>query len=123
MSKANETRAIVGKQIAEIRTRRGFAQDMLAARLGMHRNTLSRIETGQSPLEISTLPSIALALDVRITDITDVIEPTNASRGQPKIEKWKNDVRLALHEVHTHRDLEMLSKMVFILAPEAYDRD
>jgi transcriptional regulator with XRE-family HTH domain len=52
------------------RVQRGLTQEQLAERLGMHRNTLWRIETGR-PAFMRTARLLASALHVRVADLMD----------------------------------------------------
>lgn len=120
-----QSRKVVGRQIADIRILRGLTQDQFAQRLGLHRSTIGRIESGQSPIDINLLPSIALALDVSISDIMEAIEPvgTQTVPGFGPLEEWKNKIRLALREVTSEDDLEMFARMLSIVTPGSKGTD
>jgi transcriptional regulator with XRE-family HTH domain len=51
------------------RRQRGFTQEQLAERLGMHRNTLWGIEAGH-PAFMRTARLLATALHVQVADLT-----------------------------------------------------
>lgn len=123
MDRDIQSRKVVGKQIADLRTRRGLSQDALANRLGLHPATIEQLETGQSPIDITLLPSLALALDVRIADIIVAIEPTGTQTlpNFGPLESWKNRIRLALHEITSEEDMAMFAKVLSIIAPDQTD--
>lgn len=58
-------------QLAEIRYRAGLTQAGLAARLGVHRNYISRIEAGNFQPAPGRLVAIAAALDVPLDDLIE----------------------------------------------------
>ena len=58
---------IVGMKIRELRNKQRFTLRILAERSGLNINTLSLIENGKSSPSVSTLQSLARALDVPIT--------------------------------------------------------
>lgn len=62
----------IGKNIKNIRTKRGMTQLDLAAECGFEKSTLGRIEIGTTNPTIKTLAKIARALDVQIVDFLRV---------------------------------------------------
>lgn len=58
------TRKRIGREIADVRRRKGYTQEALAALIGSSRRTLSRVENGKP----------GVALDV-YTDISELIGP------------------------------------------------
>jgi len=66
---------IVGNRLRELRTQHGYSLRALAVRSGLNINTLSLIENGKSSASISTLQTLAEALDVPITTFFKT-EPT-----------------------------------------------
>lgn len=62
----------VAKQIAALRSERKLSQEALAAKAGINRVTLARIELAVHQPTLDTLDAIARALGVRLVDL---IEP------------------------------------------------
>ena len=59
--------ALVGRRLRELRTQQGYSLRALADRSGLNINTLSLIENGKSSASVSTLQTLAQALDVSIS--------------------------------------------------------
>lgn len=62
----------IGQRVAKARTDRGFTQERLAEAVGIEPVTLSRWETGQRAVSVSTLARIAEVLEVGLGDLLDV---------------------------------------------------
>lgn len=60
-----------GQKLAELRYRAGLTQSGLAAKLGVHRNYIGRIEAGKFEPTPARLIAIASVLGVDIDAITD----------------------------------------------------
>lgn len=60
------TRQYIGKRIAQIRAEQGITQLDLAAKTGILRQHISRIETGKYSVGLDTLHVIATALGKKI---------------------------------------------------------
>ena len=58
----------VGRRIADIRIRKGFSQESLAAKAGLHRAYIGKIERGEKNVGIETLEKVAVALDIGIIE-------------------------------------------------------
>ena len=58
-----------GKQLQQLRTRRGLTQEQLAVTAGLSRTFLTRLELGQSDPSLSTLVRLAKALRVSVTEL------------------------------------------------------
>jgi len=58
-----------GKGIAELRRQRGFTQEELAQRCGVHRNYLSRVERGDTNVSFTVMNRIAKALKVHLSEL------------------------------------------------------
>lgn len=59
----------LGKKIAKIRKEKNMSQEDLAAKVGIHYTTLSRIERGESDSPVHTIDKIAQALRVSIREL------------------------------------------------------
>jgi XRE family transcriptional regulator, regulator of sulfur utilization len=66
---AAEVLGVLGGQLRELRTERGWTQRELADRAGVHVNVIGSIERGRSAMRISTLVAIAGALDMTSAEL------------------------------------------------------
>lgn len=64
----------VGETIAAFRKRRGMSQEVLSGLADIGRTHLSAIERGERKPTMETLYRLALAMDVRMSDIVREIE-------------------------------------------------
>ena len=60
-----------GKVLKEIRQRRNLTQGELAAKVGVHLVTISRIETGVRQPSMNLLQRLAKALKVKVGDLLE----------------------------------------------------
>lgn len=60
----DEYERVVRQTLREVREERGLTQVELAQRLGVHRQTISRTETGKRPLELGEFFDWADALEI-----------------------------------------------------------
>jgi len=70
--------------IATLRQQRGFTQERLAERIGIEPVTLSRLETGNRAVSISSASRMADALGVGLGDLLDVQRPLPESEQPPE---------------------------------------
>ncbi len=61
----------LGKQIKDLRTRKGFSQDELANRSGLNLRTIQRIEAGETEPRGDSLQRLSQSLDVTPDELTD----------------------------------------------------
>ncbi len=59
----------LGVTVRRLRLARGWSQDVLADRSGLHRAHIGEIERGETNVTLQTLKTLADALSVRITDL------------------------------------------------------
>jgi transcriptional regulator with XRE-family HTH domain len=64
----------LGQEIRERRTQLSFSQEALAHEAGLHRNVIGRLERGTYNPSLLTLLSIAVELDVSVSDLLDAAE-------------------------------------------------
>jgi len=64
-----EIKKIVGIRIRKYRNDRGFTQEELAHKTGLHRAYVGQIERGEKNIGIENLMKIAKALKVRLDDL------------------------------------------------------
>jgi transcriptional regulator with XRE-family HTH domain len=62
-------RAILASAITQLRLRRGWSQEFLAERAGIHRTCLGSVERGERNVAIDNICRIAWALDVEPADL------------------------------------------------------
>lgn len=60
----DEPKVVVGRNIRQERSRRGWTQEMLAQEAGMHLVEVGRIERGQRDVRVSTIVKVARGLGV-----------------------------------------------------------
>ena len=58
-----------GKQLQQLRTRRGLTQEQLAVTAGLSRTFVTRLELGQHDPSLSTLVRLAKVLRVSVTEL------------------------------------------------------
>ena len=59
----------MAKRIQKLRDERGWSQQQLAAKAGISREYLARLETGRQDPRVSVLLKIARALKVKLSDL------------------------------------------------------
>lgn len=59
----------LGATVRRLRVERGWSQDVLADRSGLHRAHIGEIERGETNVTLQTLKTLADTFDVRITDL------------------------------------------------------
>ena len=74
----------IGRRIADLRQQRGYTQERLAERIGIEPVTLSRLETGNRAVSISSASRLADALGVGLGDLLDVQRPLPESTTPPE---------------------------------------
>ena len=62
----NETKALIGRRIANARQSHGYSLKQFCLMIGLGRVTLSRIESGIGNPTIATLQRIADCLDIKL---------------------------------------------------------
>ncbi len=56
----------VGSRIRELRAERGFSQEKLAERSGLHRTYVGAVERGERNISLRNLQRIAIALGINL---------------------------------------------------------
>lgn len=74
----------LGKRVARARHDRGWTQERLAEAVGLEPVSLSRLETGDRALSISTLAAVADVLDIGLGDLLDVERQLPAVEHAPE---------------------------------------
>lgn len=70
MPKAS-TKSLFGKAIRALREERGYSQEELAERAGLHRNYVGGVERGERNVALENIVKLAVALSVRTRDLFD----------------------------------------------------
>ena len=84
-----ETRKTLGNKLRDVREERGFSQRELAQRAGISTNAVSLIERDENSPSVSTLQSLAMALNIKMSYFFNDDEPVqimlSKSNGRPTI--------------------------------------
>ena len=63
------TRRLFGKRVRECRKTRGYSQEQLADKAGLHRTYIGSIERGEQNISIDNIEKIAKALRVTVPSL------------------------------------------------------
>lgn len=66
-------RALFGKSLRVLREKRGYSQEELAERAGLHRNYVGGIERGERNVALENIVKLAKALSVRSKDLFEAL--------------------------------------------------
>ena len=72
----------LGRAVRHFRSERGFSQEELAARSGLHRNYVGGIERGERNPSLASLLRLAGALEVRLSEIILRLEAELGAKGK-----------------------------------------
>ena len=64
-------KSLFGKAIRALREERGYSQEELAERAGLHRNYVGGVERGERNVALENIVKLAFALSVRSRDLFD----------------------------------------------------
>ena len=70
-----------GIVIGRLRTERGLTQERMSGLAGIARSHLAALEKGEKTVKLSTLWDIALALDLKPSELIRQVEKENEQRG------------------------------------------
>ena len=65
------TKSLFGKALRTLREDRGYSQEELAERAGLHRNYVGGVERGERNVALENIVKLAGALSVRTRDLFD----------------------------------------------------
>lgn len=65
------TKLLFGRALRALREERGYSQEELAERAGLHRNYVGGIERGERNVALENISKLAKALSVRTRDLFD----------------------------------------------------
>ncbi len=74
MAARSQSHVALGRAVRTFRVERGFSQEDLAHRSGMHRTYLGGIERGERNVSYANLKRLALALEVPASQLLAVAE-------------------------------------------------
>jgi transcriptional regulator with XRE-family HTH domain len=60
---------VVGRRVRKYRERKGWSQDVMADKSGLHRAQIGAIERGERNVTLRTLKTIADTYEIRIRDV------------------------------------------------------
>jgi transcriptional regulator with XRE-family HTH domain len=60
---------VVGRRVRKHRERKGWSQDVMADKSGLHRAQIGAIERGERNVTLRTLKTIADTYEIRIRDV------------------------------------------------------
>jgi transcriptional regulator with XRE-family HTH domain len=69
----DDLRALFGKRVRELRTARGFSQEELADRAGLHYTYVGGIERGERNPALVNIGRIAAALGISLAELFSVL--------------------------------------------------
>jgi transcriptional regulator with XRE-family HTH domain len=72
-ARATTDRAVFGSNVRRLRTERGYSQEELAERSGLHRTYVSSLERGQRNVGLDNIKKLAAALGVKASELLDGI--------------------------------------------------
>jgi transcriptional regulator with XRE-family HTH domain len=75
-------KAIFGKNVRRLRERRGYSQEELAERAGLHRTYVGSVERGERNISLENIVAIARALDVSPADLLMAIPARKKRNGK-----------------------------------------
>lgn len=64
-------RELVARNIRELRQERGWSQDELAARAGLHRTYIGTIERAEQSITVDSMEKLAAALSVKVARLLE----------------------------------------------------
>ena len=90
---------ILGKRIAELRSKKGLTQEQLAELVGYSTNHISKLELARTNPSFELLIKIAAALNIELKDLfdfKDYITPEHLRNDMIKIIKSSTDKQIKL---------------------------
>lgn len=71
---SSEIQRKFGKTIRKLRSNSGISQEQLADLCGLHRTYMSDVELGKRNVSLENIERIALALDIKLSDLFMEVE-------------------------------------------------
>lgn len=69
-----DAKRVFGQNVRRIRKARGFSQEVLAERAGLHRTYIGSVERGERNIALENIVAIAQALNVPIAELVSGID-------------------------------------------------
>ncbi len=88
-----EINRMVGKQIRDLRKKKGLTQEGLGWKAGLHLTYIGAVERGEKNFSIVTMSKIAKALEVHICDLLSVTPTKAEGTSTAKIQKGRENQR------------------------------
>lgn len=76
METGNSLRYIIGERIKNIRKEKGWTQEQLAEKAGMHPTYIGKAERGEKSLTLDSLENVVNALDITYEELFKYIKPS-----------------------------------------------
>ena len=73
---------MIGRRLQAARTRQKLSREKLGQRIGVHRNTIARVEAGQRSPEVMTLVRICAGLGLEVAAVLDGLVDGRSIAGQ-----------------------------------------
>lgn len=105
----------IGEKIQSLRKSSGMSQEVLAQKLNVNRNLLSRVETGKNDPDFSLVVNVSKIFNVDIASLADL---DNKSLSYEDKIKEINDGCYYL----TDNDLDLVIRMISVLKEEYVKR-
>lgn len=98
-----EINRLVGKQIRDLRKKKGLTQEGLGWKAGLHLTYIGAVERGEKNFSIVTMSKIAEALEVPICDLLNVtpakVEETSTAKTQKGRENQRTSKAILVKEI------------------------
>lgn len=71
MGMKQSARELLAKNIRELRQEKGWSQDELAARSGLHRTYIGTVERAEQSITVDSMEKLAAALNVKVARLLE----------------------------------------------------
>ena len=99
----NDILTILGKRIAELRTKRGYTQEQLAEMIDYSTNHISKLELARTNPSFELLVSISKALNIELKELFNFDEYKNKNHIKNEFDKLLNS--------HDDKKIQLLYKI------------
>ena len=105
----------IGKYIQELRKEKGLTQEVLAEKLGITKNAVSKWERGISLMDLSLLKPLSEILDVSITEILSGDRIDDKSLKNVSEEVVKNTVEYSDKKIKKSRIKNIIFSILLVI--------